>query len=144
MQDAYSIQIEGHLTITFKNAMLTNDINLIMKMDPYCRLTYKGSVWQTRAHRRGGKFPVWNETFRIPVHRLTDPLKVIVYGQDMDVVAGTVEQLKFCDILLGVVPGEITTRSLELVDVSEYIGKEEAGTLNIEYKWEPFNQQPGQ
>ena len=139
MQDAYAIQVEGYLTITFKNAMLTNDVNLMMKMNPYCRLAYKGSVWQTRVHQKGGKYPVWNETFRIPVHRLTDILKVIVYGQDMSISACTIPSLQFCDILLGTVPGEVSARGLELRN-----GSEEAGNLNIEYKWEPFVAQPGQ
>ena len=139
MQDQFAITIEGNLSLTFKNAMLTHDTNFITRMDPYCRLAYKGSVYQTKVHKRGGKNPVWDENFKIPVHRLTDPLKLIVYGQDQDISAHTVPNLRFSDICLGVQPGTKSARGLEL----QWQGAE-AGNLNIEYSWEPSAQQPMQ
>ena len=44
-------------------------------MDPYVKCEFFGRKFQTQVHKSGGKKPVWDETFKIPILQKEESLK---------------------------------------------------------------------
>jgi Ca2+-dependent lipid-binding protein len=52
-------------------------------MDPFVVIEHKGVKYKTCVIQGGGKKPIWNDTFEIPVPNLDDKLKVYCYDEDV-------------------------------------------------------------
>lgn len=75
----------GWLTLTIKGATLTHDTELIGKMDPYIKWSYCGKEYKTTVKKKGGKKPVWDETFNIPVYdkRINDKVVFVFWDSEL-------------------------------------------------------------
>ena len=56
-----NLQPGGKLCLTISEANLTRDTEWIGKMSPYVIFSYKGKEFKTKASKREGKHPQWNE-----------------------------------------------------------------------------------
>lgn len=65
----------GMLTLKIIQGRLTRDVETFGKQDPYIKFVYMGEKRKTRVHEGGGKEPVWNEEFVIPLGSTTDDIK---------------------------------------------------------------------
>jgi len=54
----------------------------IGKMDPYCIIEYGGHKYKTRVHKKGGKTPVWGDSFEIIVGSMSDELRFKIMDED--------------------------------------------------------------
>ena len=74
------------LTVTIKDAVLTNDVDVVGKQDPFVELKLKaqGWSWKSKVVQEGGKTPAWNETVSIDVNSLQDKLVLKVWDSDLD------------------------------------------------------------
>jgi Ca2+-dependent lipid-binding protein len=52
-------------------------------MDPYLNILHDGHTYKTKVIKKGGKTPVWNETFDIPIDGLNDKIKIKCYDEDL-------------------------------------------------------------
>lgn len=77
----------GHLQLKIVSGKLTRDVETFGKMDPYVTCEYLGQKYKTIIHEDGGKTPVWNHTFDIPIGALSDDMQF--YVKDNDVVGAT-------------------------------------------------------
>jgi len=50
----------GHLSLTFVEAKLTRDTEVIGKMDPYIKGTLREEYYCTTVKYKAGKHPIWN------------------------------------------------------------------------------------
>ena len=57
------------------SAELTRDVELFGKQDPYVIIHYMGVEQKTKVIEGGGKKPVWNETFEIPLQSVSDEIE---------------------------------------------------------------------
>ena len=77
----------GQLQLKIVSGKLTRDVETFGKMDPYVTCEYLGQKYKTIIHEDGGKNPVWNHTFDIPIGALSDDMHFFV--KDNDIVGAT-------------------------------------------------------
>lgn len=56
---------------------------MIGKMDPFVIISNQGCDHKTKVQNNAGKYPVWNETFELPVGSMMDQIDVFCYDEDM-------------------------------------------------------------
>ena len=66
------IQDSGTLTIKVVRAEFIRNTEQLSEMDPYVVILYKDKKYKTKVIQEGGKKPVWNEQFEIPIVSLQD------------------------------------------------------------------------
>lgn len=66
--------IEGKL---FRNT------ELFGTMDPFVVITHKGVKYKTKVIAGGGRRPVWNDTFEIPLDSHSDELLITCFDEDI-------------------------------------------------------------
>ena len=52
-------------------------------MDPYVVIAYNGIKYRTRVHGEGGKTPIWNQEFDIPLTKDAAEMQFMVYDEDI-------------------------------------------------------------
>ena len=52
-------------------------------MDPFVQIEYKGKTFKTQTIQEGGKNPVWNEAFVIPINSMDDEFKITCFDEDL-------------------------------------------------------------
>ena len=62
----------GSLRITIIEAKITHDTEWFGKMDPFCKIEYRGQDFKTHTIKRGGKTPVWNHEIEFQVVNTND------------------------------------------------------------------------
>jgi Ca2+-dependent lipid-binding protein len=65
----------GHLQLKIVSGKLIRDVETFGKMDPYVTCIYMGQKYKTIINEDGGKTPVWNHTFDIPIGSVQDDLE---------------------------------------------------------------------
>ena len=65
------------------SAELTHDVDLFCKMDPYLLIDYNGVQQRTKVCRDGGKTPIWDETFEIPLQSVSDEIQFHIRDDDL-------------------------------------------------------------
>lgn len=70
------------LTISILKGKLYRDTETIGKMDPFVEIEYNEKQYKTKVHEDGGKNPVWNESFDIPIQSMSDYLRITCYDED--------------------------------------------------------------
>ena len=67
--EARALQTEplGVLRIKVVKGILTKNTEIIGKMDPFVKLSYRGVKYTTFPHKEGGRNPQWNQIFEIPI-----------------------------------------------------------------------------
>ena len=68
----------GKLKLTVIEAKLTRDTEMFSKMDPYCKIRVRESMFRTKVLNNAGKLPKWNESFEINVKYIGDDMVVQV------------------------------------------------------------------
>jgi Ca2+-dependent lipid-binding protein len=64
---AGTMPVRGTLVLTVVEGSNLKDCDIILKMDPYCRVFFLNQRFRTRVHARGGINPTWNQSFAIKV-----------------------------------------------------------------------------
>ncbi|KAL6760669.1 C2 domain-containing protein [Haematococcus lacustris] len=72
----------GVLKVTLLYAKDLRDKDLFGKQDPYCKLRVGNQLLRSKTHQRGGKSPVWNETFHFNLVN-DNTLNIEVMDEDM-------------------------------------------------------------
>lgn len=52
-------------------------------MDPFIVLEHDGHKYKSKVIEKGGKTPIWNETFEVPIDTLEDTIKVRCFDEDL-------------------------------------------------------------
>ena len=52
-------------------------------MDPYVILEVNGRKYKTSVVPEGGRKPVWNQTFEIPILSMEDDIKITCFDEDL-------------------------------------------------------------
>ncbi|KAJ9515922.1 hypothetical protein QJQ45_016906, partial [Haematococcus lacustris] len=79
----YKMTLEaGVLKVTLLYAKDLRDKDLFGKQDPYCKLRVGNQLLRSKTHQRGGKSPVWNETFHFNLVN-DNTLNIEVMDEDM-------------------------------------------------------------
>ncbi|TNV83132.1 hypothetical protein FGO68_gene5962 [Halteria grandinella] len=77
-------KVNGVLTIRIVSGNLLRNTELFGKMDPFILINYKDQKYQTEAINEGGKNPVWNRTFEIPIENFhDDEIKMTCFDEDV-------------------------------------------------------------
>eukprot|EP00197_Chlamydomonas_leiostraca_P007216 CAMPEP_0202865554 /NCGR_PEP_ID=MMETSP1391-20130828/6227_1 /ASSEMBLY_ACC=CAM_ASM_000867 /TAXON_ID=1034604 /ORGANISM="Chlamydomonas leiostraca, Strain SAG 11-49" /LENGTH=341 /DNA_ID=CAMNT_0049545413 /DNA_START=102 /DNA_END=1127 /DNA_ORIENTATION=- len=123
-------QQPGVLTVQLLFAKDLKDGDLFGKQDPYAKLTVGNQTFRSKTHNRGGKNPVWNETFRFTVIN-ENTLEVTVWDEDMV----SDDKIGWCNIDLAKVR---TTRKehLQQAVMRPKSGKQQ-GFISMELAFEP-------
>ena len=80
-REASMLKTTGTLIIRPNVAELKTDKNIVFKADPYCVFTFGNQKKTTSPCKRGGKYPIWNETF-IFERTEEDVLKVQLWDKE--------------------------------------------------------------
>ena len=72
----------GTLKLTITGATLTNDQETFGSMDPYCKVEYGNSSFDTHIHEGGGENPEWNKLFNLQIHNIKDYIKFSVWDKE--------------------------------------------------------------
>ena len=96
-------------------------------MDPFVVIQYLKMKYSTAVHKSGGKLPVWNQAFDLPIYSLDHIIKLTCYDKDL---------------ILNDTIGESLIRVQALLNsegkrswVSLYYKKEYAGEILIQTTW---------
>ena len=93
----------GRLTITFVEAKLTRDTELVGKMDPYVVLKYREQVLKTKTNKNGGKNPSWNEELELDVKYVGDDCSMTVMDWELlgkDKIIGSADFVKISSFII--------------------------------------------
>ena len=68
-KEARAIQTEplGVLRIKVVKGILTKNIDITGEMDPFVKISNRGVDYTTFSHKEGGRNPLWNQIFEIPI-----------------------------------------------------------------------------
>ena len=66
------------MLLTCKEAKLYRDTELFGKMSPHCVIYYDNLEYKTVVHKKGGKFPKWEDQFKLEVQSMSDEIKFSV------------------------------------------------------------------
>ena len=58
----------GTLQMKVCEGKLFRDTETFGKMDPFIEILYNGKTYRTKVDNEGGKEPVWNDVFEIPIY----------------------------------------------------------------------------
>lgn len=124
----------GKLTIELIEAILTHDVEVVGKMDPYVKFKVRDFRWKSAVHENGGKKPKWsNQHFSIDVKYLGDDIEFTVFdedrGKDELIGDGETKISAFC----------VDKHFDEWFDI-EFKGKH-AGKIHLKSTWEPTHPQ---
>lgn len=64
-------------------------------IDPYILIEHRGQHFKTTVYDEGGRNPVWNETFEIPVYSALDSFEIVMKDEDAPKVKDIVGQKSF-------------------------------------------------
>jgi Ca2+-dependent lipid-binding protein len=70
------------LALNIIEGQLTRDTEFFGKMDPFIVVETNGHKYRTPVVSEGGKNPVWNKVFFIPVSSMGDELTLTCYDED--------------------------------------------------------------
>ncbi|TNV76145.1 hypothetical protein FGO68_gene9742 [Halteria grandinella] len=74
---------QPYLSLKIVKAKLYRNTDFLTGMDPYVKIEHSGQVWKTTVKGQAGRFPIWNETFEVPIQDVKDYLvKLSVYDSD--------------------------------------------------------------
>lgn len=74
----------GILHLIVLAGTLYRDTEFIVKMDPFVTIEYGGLTYSTRHQKGGGKNPIWNETFEIPINGASkEGIRIACNDKDM-------------------------------------------------------------
>lgn len=74
---------EGKFLVKPKFARLKKDVNLFIKMDPFCTIHFGNETMNTQAHSGGGLTPRWNETLIFTRETNEDTLYIEVWHESL-------------------------------------------------------------
>ena len=66
----------GILTIKVVKGQLIRNTGITGLMNPFIRLTYRNIPYTTSIHKDGGRAPVWNQIFEIPILQQEDVMHI--------------------------------------------------------------------
>ena len=73
----------GTLQMLVIKGKLLRNTEFFGQMDPYVQVETKGKTFKTQTIQEGGKNPVWNEAFVIPISSMDDELKITCFDEDL-------------------------------------------------------------
>lgn len=120
-------QVIGSLTFKILKGKLKRNTETVGEMDPFIVIQYLKVKYQTAVHKSGGKLPVWNQAFDLPIYSQDHIIKLTCYDKDL---------------ILDDTVGETLIRVKALINsegkrswVSLYYKKEYAGEILIQTTW---------
>lgn len=78
-----NIVLRGNMHLTVEEARLTNDTEIIGKMDPYVKINFNGKKYKTHTKDEAGKNPKWRFKMELFISDVQDKITFKVMDQDM-------------------------------------------------------------